>query len=180
MASIEKFKSTVRSGYRPNLYKMVIPVLGEKLEFLCKAAQLPGRNIGLIEVPYMGKKVKFAGDPTFDDLTLTIMLDTDFQVKNQLDAWQIAINNIVTETGSVLNILDYKVQGIIRALDGKGADIASYTFIGMFPITVSPVELSYETTDTIAEYTVTFAYDYWIPTGTIASKVASGFKSALT
>jgi hypothetical protein len=163
MANIENFKANFKAGYRPTNYKMFIPVLGDKLEFLCKAAQLPGRNIGPVEVPYLGHKIKVAGDPTFDELTLTISLDTDFQVKNQLDAWMIAINDIAGTTGSLLNILDYKVEGTIIALGSTGEQIAGYTFVGLFPTTISPVETSFETNDTIAEYTVNFAYDYWIP-----------------
>jgi hypothetical protein len=44
---------------------------------------------------------------------------------------------------------------------------ATYQFINMFPTDLSEITLDWGDNDTIEEYTVTFAYDYWIRTATV-------------
>ena len=157
--SIEAFKAAFQYGVRPNLYKMEIFGLPEKLKFLCKATQLPGKNIGTIEVPYLNQKAKLAGDATFDDLTLTIMLDNDFSVRNEIESWMENIRANAASEGDEPAL--YKQTGSIIVLNNRNAEIAQYDYIGILPTTLSPLDMSFETNDTIAEYTVTFAYDYW-------------------
>lgn len=157
--SIEAFKAAFVHGVRPNLYKMEIFGLPEKLQYLCKASQLPGKNIGIIEVPYLNQKAKLAGDATFDDLTVTIMLDNDFSVRNELESWMENIRSNSTSVGDDPAL--YKQTGSIIQLDNSNVEIAQYDFIGLWPNVLSPLDESFETNDTIAEYTVTFSYDYW-------------------
>jgi hypothetical protein len=58
-------------GARPNLFEVDITRIGQNFSFLCKAAQLPGSTIGLLEIPYFGRQVKFAGNRTFAEWTVT-------------------------------------------------------------------------------------------------------------
>ena len=55
---------------------------------------------------------------------------------------------------------------------GKGIDaivfakktgdvIKSYNFVGLFPVDISPIDLDWGSNDSIEEYSVTFAYQYW-------------------
>ena len=161
--SIETFKSNMKGGYRPNKFKVFIPVLGQKLEFMCKGAQIPGRTMGMVEAKYLGRTIKYKGDPTFEELSLTIMLDSDFAVYNNIDAWMIAMDNIAGETGNIIDLAQYKQTGTIVALDGNDNEIQAYTFVGLFPTGLQPIDLNFETVDTIAEFTCTFAYDYHFP-----------------
>ena len=39
--------------------------------------------------------------------------------------------------------------------------ISTYRFEGLFPTEVSTIELGWDTNDTIEEFTVTFAFDWW-------------------
>jgi len=41
--------------------------------------------------------------------------------------------------------------------------IAQYKFADIFPVSISAIDLSYDTTDTIEEFTVEFAVNYWYP-----------------
>ena len=36
-----------------------------------------------------------------------------------------------------------------------------YRFVGMFPVDVSPIDLDWGTNDSIEEFSVTFAYQWW-------------------
>ena len=40
-----------------------------------------------------------------------------------------------------------------------------YNFVGMFPVDLSPIDLDWGSNDSIEEFSVTFAYQYWT-TGT--------------
>ena len=157
---IERFKANFQYGVRPTTYEMEIFGLPEKLKFLCKTSQLPGKVIGIIEVPFMGMKAKVGGDAVFEDLTTTIMLDSDFSVRNELESWMNAIRGNGNAIGDEPAI--YKQTGSLIQLNHKGVVLAQYDFIGIWPNNLSPIELGFESTDQIAEYTVTWSYDYWL------------------
>lgn len=157
---IENFKANFQYGVRPTTYEMEIFGLPEKLKFLCKASQLPGKVIGIIEIPYMGQKAKVGGDAVFEDLTTTILLDTDFSVRNEIESWMNSIRANDSAVGDEHSL--YKQTGSLLQLDNKGIVLAQYDFIGIWPNNVSPIELGFENTDQISEYTVTWSYDYWL------------------
>lgn len=157
--NINDFKASFIGGAKPTLYSVEIQGLPEKLKFLCKIAQLPGRTISPIEVPYAGHTVKIAGDNTFEDLTVTIQLDTDFVIKTEIEEWMENIRNADSSGGQEPNA--YKKEATIIQYDDNDAEIAIYGFFGLWPTTMDPVELGFDQKDTIEEFGVTFAYDYW-------------------
>jgi len=73
--NINEIKSNLQfGGARPTLFKVimspppgVLEISGDlaRLEFLARATQLPASDIGLVQVPYFGRKYKVAGDRTF-------------------------------------------------------------------------------------------------------------------
>jgi hypothetical protein len=86
-------------------------------------------------------------------------MDNDFAVRTALEVWmQTAKAN---EAAVGLDAALYKRTATVIALDNTGKEIAQYTYIGCWPSSVAPVDLSYETNDTLAEYVVTFTFDYW-------------------
>lgn len=157
--NIEDFKAALTNGYRPNLYQMEVMGMPEKFVFMCKATQLPGRNTGIVEAPYLGMKAKLAGDVTYEDLSVTVIMDNDFGVRTALETWM--ATSKANEAAFGLDAALYKRVAEVIALDNTGHEIAQYSFIGIWPSSLAPVDLSYETNDTLAEYVVTFTYDYW-------------------
>ena len=58
-------------GARNSLFQVTIQnpangVADIKVPFLVKAAQIPASTLGTIEVPYFGRKIRLAGDRTFE------------------------------------------------------------------------------------------------------------------
>ena len=54
----------------------------------------------------------------------------------------------------------------LSATNGAGLVPAyTYDFYGIFPTNISAIDLSYDTADTIEEFTVEFQVDYWAPQG---------------
>jgi hypothetical protein len=136
----------------------------DKLKFLAKSVQTPSQTIGVIDVNYMGMIHKAAGDVTFDDLTVTVMLDINYEVRKQLETWMAKIRG----RGHSQGASSYSASAVVKhlnhvtpSIDGEAKDIVIYTFNNLWPNNISAIDLSYDSRDTIAEYTVTFSYDFW-------------------
>lgn len=179
--NVQEFAAQLQfGGARPTLFQVIInnPVnaAGDlKTPFMVKASQLPGSTLGQVEVPYMGRKLKIAGDRTFEEWTATIINDEDFLIRNAMEQWMNAINTHATnqrEFGSASPLL-YKTQAVVSQLSKTGVTLREYTFSGLWPTNVAPIELGWEQNDTIEEYQVTFAYDYWEVTGGVTGKSTS-------
>lgn len=139
-----------------------------KVPFMARAAQLPASQLGTIEVPYFGRKIKLAGDRTFEPWTVTIMNDEDFLVRNAMENWMSTINSHV---GNITNFnsaspLQYKAQAQVTQFSKTGAVLRTYQFNGLFPVDVSAIDMNWET-EGIQEFNVTFQYDWWSVNGGI-------------
>ena len=171
--NIQEIRSQlVLGGARASLFQVQIanPANGAgdiKVPFMVKAAAIPASTLGSIEVPYFGRKIKVAGDRTFAEWTVTIINDEDFLVRNAMEQWMNSINSHagnIREFGSASPLL-YKSNAQITQFSKTGVPIREYTFNGMFPTEVSTIEMAWETTDAIEEFTVTFQYDFWEVSG---------------
>ena len=157
-------------GARPNLFKATINFPNyaggnsDLTSFLCKAAQLPSSVIGQIDVPFRGRQLKVAGDRTFENWTVTIINEDAFEVRNSFERWANGINEHRNGTG-ILNPADYQSDLTIEQLNRQNETIKTINLRGAFPVNVAGIDLSYDTTDTLEEYTVEFAYQYWEAAG---------------
>jgi len=70
---------------------------------------------------------------------------------------------------------------LVQQLDKNENVIKSIKIHDAFPLNVGEIEVSYDSTDTIQEYTVDFAYLLWKPEGSssIRDKIVSGARSLL-
>ena len=158
-------------GARPTLFQCIITlppgVPGDlsKLQFLARATSLPASNLGLIQIPYFGRKVKIAGDRTYDPWQVTIMNDEDFKIRGTMEAWNYTINSYAANLQTAANINQYKADAQIIQY-GKGGNILRvYDFKGIFPETISNIDVDWNANDVIEEFQVQFQYDYWIVGG---------------
>lgn len=157
---ISNLVANFKGGARANLYKVEIEGIDSKLEFLCKTSQLPGKTVNPIEVKYLNNTLKVAGDATFEDWTITLMNDEDYAIHHQIEQWMETIKNNARATGSG-NISDYMRQAHVIQLGRDGSELSHYTFYNLWPTSLSPVELGFESADTITESSVTFSYSHW-------------------
>jgi hypothetical protein len=191
LKTISQFKSALSGGgARPNLFEVELTTFpagiswdADKFKYLCKAAALPASNISPIDVPFRGRIFKVAGDRTIDTWTVTIINDEDFKLRRAFEAWSDLIakldNNLgATNPGSYMsNATVYQLGrgSQINSTTNAGADssiLAAYKFVDIFPTSVSPIDLSYDSGDTIEEFTVEFqVQSYEIISSSTASKV---------
>ena len=154
---------------------------GDNFKFMCKAASLPASNIASIDVPFRGRIFKVAGDRTIENWTITIINDEDFYFRTIFEAWMNNIVNLENNTGATepLSYMgnaeviqlgrnaalgrDQKQGGTATATTYKDSDaldvanLARYQFQDIWPVNLSAIDLSYENSDQIEEYTVEFA-----------------------
>ena len=177
--TLEDFKSRlIGGGARPNLFEcdinfpdFAIPEgdseagVNEITRFMCKAAQLPASNVAEIPVPFRGRVLKVAGDRTFDPWTITVVNDVDFRIRTAFEKWMNGINKHDDNSG-LINPVDYQRQAKVKQL-GRASNTDSipvlkeYEFYGVFPTNVSEIEVSYDSSDIIEEFTVTLQVQWW-------------------
>ena len=164
---INQFRSQLTGGgARPSLFEVQItnpiaPFADYKGSFLIKAASLPTWQVGQYEVPYMGRKLKYGGDRTYEDWTVTVINDEDFDIRRAFEEWNASINSPVENSRLYPN--QYKSNAQVTQLGKDKTPLRTYTFDGIFPTNISAIDLNWETTDAIEEFTVTFAYDWFEP-----------------
>ena len=174
--TLSSFKSQlVGGGARPNLFEVELTTLpeavqgweAEKFRYLCKAAALPASNIANIDVPFRGRIFKVAGDRTFDTWTVTIINDEGFILRTAMEEWMNQISKLENNLGAT-NPASYMTNAKVYQL-GRGSKSSSedntgdkntvlreYEFVDIFPTNISAIDLSYESSDTIEEFTVEF------------------------
>jgi len=167
MANIDNFKAKLTGGgARPNLFKVICNFPAEAegdaelASFLIKGAGLPASVIAPIEVPYRGRKLKVAGDRTFEPWTITVINDEGFVIRNAFERWMNSINEHINNVG-LINPNDYQTDMTVQQLGKDDSVLKTIDLKGVFPTNLSQIELNYETNDTIEEYTVELQYQYW-------------------
>ena len=178
--TLDAFKGRmIGGGARPNLFECelyfpddAIPAgttrdaLTDRTRFMVKAANLPASNISPINIPFRGRNLKVAGDRTFDPWTITIINDVDFGIRTAFERWMNLINKHEDNAGITDPTLYQKdlyvkqlgradVQGTNPATNAKIPVLKQYRFLGTFPTNVSDIALSYDSSDTIEEFSVT-------------------------
>jgi len=172
--NINEFKGRLRGGVRSNLFEVVftypdsislLPQFGQRDSVLIKASQLPGATLGNIDVPFMGRQIKIAGDRTFQEWTITVLNDEDFQIRSSLETWMNAINSHQGNIGEVVAPEDYYGTANVIQLDRNGVALQEYVLRDIYPSELSPVELAFDTNDVLQEFQVTIQVNWWDTVG---------------
>lgn len=165
-------------GARPTLFQVELtnPVNNVNdltVPFLVRATSLPASTINPIEIPYFGRKIRIAGDRTFDVWSVTVMNDEDFGIRHTMEQWHNQINSLQTNlnlNGSSAPEL-YKSTALVTQFSKSGQALRRYRFNGIFPTEISPIELDWESTDQIEQFGVTFAYDWFDVQGGVTGTI---------
>lgn len=168
--NISEFRNALKGGARANQFYVEISppsVVGgdySQIRYLCKSADVPAFSIAPIVVPFRGRNVKVPGDRTYADWTATFLIDPAMNVHKIFDDWSSYIrdtNFTAADLGSAsASSVDYFGTLNVFHTDDKGEVIRKYTLQEAWPNDIGAVDLSYESTDQIAELTVTFQYHY--------------------
>ena len=175
MANIDDFKaSLIGGGARANQFRVTItPPSGiaigldaRRTSFLVKAATLPTRTIGEIELKFRGRTIYMAGDQTpVEAWETTFINDTDFGIKNAIELWSNGINDFALNTG-VVSPSDYQTDLTVEQLDRDETVLKTYILRNCWPTTSgSAIELSMDTESAIEEFSVSWRYKHFETSG---------------
>ena len=169
MANITEFKAQLKGGgARANQFRVILQSFPQgadnvtaELSFLCKSTVLPGQSITATVVDFRGRQIKLAGDSrAFEDWQMTVINDTSFSIRNSFEKWMEKINNM-DGNGGATNPAEYQTDIIVQQLDRGEKVLKTYTLINAFPVGLGEIAVSYDTNDTIEDFTVDFAYEYY-------------------
>lgn len=174
---ISDLKNAISNSARPNLFECEIQFptnlasvgiasteANDSFKFLCKAAAIPSMTIGVVEIPFRGRRVKVPGDRVFDTWTATVMVDEQHFVRRAFKEWVNTISTFDYETegnrpvGGSLD--DYMADVIIRHFKQDGTTARTYKLFDAFPTDIDALDLSFDAGDTLSEFGVTFQYHY--------------------
>ncbi len=172
LATLSSIKTAIGLGARPNLFRIYfgggLSTSGvEKdgaVSLLCKAGSLPGSTIGVIEVPMGGgRRYKLAGDRTYAEWTVTIMNDSAGNSRKVMEDYQKLFVTTDMDAATLGNrVLTARSTVSVEQLTEDSTTIGrKYELFNCFPTDISAMDLSYDTTDTLQEFTVTWVYDYF-------------------
>ena len=173
--TISQFKSQlIGGGARPNLFEVELTTLptgiawpADNFRYMCKAAQLPASVIANIDIPFRGRIFKVAGDRTIEPWSITVINDEDFRIRKAMEEWVDFIAKLENNLGATdpsAYMVNAKVFQLGRGsapssqtnAGDRNAVLREYEFIDIFPTNVSSIDLSYDSSDTIEEFTVDF------------------------
>ena len=182
--TITDFKTKlIGGGSRANLFEVELYfpaglsiVTDEVFRFMVKGAELPGSTVSAISIPFRGRQLKVSGDRTFAPWTITVINDTDFKLRNSFEQWMNFMNRnddnagVITPSGYQKDLIVHQLgrgtanAALKQSIPGTTTTIPvykSYKFYGAFPTDITPIALSYDSVDTIEEFSVTFEYQWW-------------------
>lgn len=185
LTTIANIKETLSVGARPNLFSVSLlwpegyELSGEMTvdtaNLLCKTAAIPGMTIGVIEVPFRaGRRIKVPGDRTFADWTVTFISDEAHALRDSFLQWAERIKtsdyNSDTLRAGDAAAFDYTASLSVTHLKSDGKPSRTYKLAEAFPTEVGAIELSYDSTDSLSEFSVTFQY-HWMTAESDVSEV---------
>jgi hypothetical protein len=177
---ISEFKTSIGNLVRPNLFNATLsgyskivggtdsgtfPDIANTFKFRCEKAELPGRTLATSEDAVGGgPSLKLPYDVTYNDMTLSIICSTDMKEREFFEIW---MDKIIgrggrENAGLVSYYSDYALGVSLKVdqLDEAGRTLISYTLNDIYPTALTPMNASWEETNTYQRFGVTLAYRY--------------------
>ena len=167
--------STTDGFLVPTKFRVIFPEMIVDMKDNVQQVEIPSFSSGSTEirVPTLGAPLKIAGDTaSYDDLTMTFILDQDLYIYEMILAWGKACaypedTKLFTEftnfwKGNETNNSDVLLQPItVISKSGYNRDMV-WDFAYAFPSSISGINFDKTLTDaTVATITVTFSYSYF-------------------
>lgn len=182
--SITDIKSRlVGGGARPTMFYVKVTWNNDTtgglqdIQYMVQSSSLPASTIGSFDVPYFGRKIRLAGDRTFEPWTVTVINDENFKIRHAMENWHNQMNQLSTGRTQLASTSPaaYKGTATVFQLSKKGEAIRAYEFQGIFPSDISNIDVDWNDTDSIERFQVTFQYDWY----TILKGEAAGSPNGL-
>ena len=167
-------------GFRPNLFEVTVTLPTgtntSQFTFKAKSTSIPGSSIGTAPLYYFGRLAKFAGNRVFDNWNVNVILDeSDFEqggVRGMFEYWSSLINthvgNVRDEGYRSPDNNGYHGEASIQPYGKTGNKLKTiYKMSGCYPIDIGAIPLDWGNNDSIAEFPVSFAFQWWTSESTV-------------
>jgi hypothetical protein len=167
----------VGGGARPSQFEMLVYppqallptsyLAFKDLPFFCSIAQIPTQTITTVQVPYFGRKLKYAGEREYPELTVTILNDEDYKLRHAFEDWMRQITGTAVTTSNFNGGLwNRSYAGSAEVVQHSrnnhgGGPQQRYTFVGLYPVTLGEISLDWNSNDQIETFSVSFNYQWW-------------------
>lgn len=172
---LQNFMAVMKDGARPNQFYVDLSLpsalLGSipnaaqaenRMKFYIKSSSIPAMSVGEVQVPFRGGQFKLAGDKTFADWTVTVINDTDFLIRDAFERWNdMIVGNVNRDSALEDDPMSYMSNGIVAQLSRNGNTLKQYLMTGVWPKEIGEISLDSGSSDTVEEFSVTFALQWW-------------------
>lgn len=131
----------------------------ETLQAYAKSVNISGRNLLTHDV-LLGKSIQVIYGDTYNTMTVSLMLDTQYHAKNLFDDWQ---NAIIDRKSSVIKAFykEYVTDIFIHHKDESDEIKQTIRLAEAFPSVVGDISLSKESTNQFTNVEITFSFKNW-------------------
>lgn len=136
------------------------PLSPEDLVLALSSFPIPKVNNGIIEVGYLNEKRKFAGLPTFDDLSVVFKDYVNKPVADTLLSWRHQVYN--PHTGAIGLASVYKKSAFVQLFAPDGTFERQYNLQGVWPSTYDPGDADLAGEESL-NITITLTIDKAVP-----------------
>jgi hypothetical protein len=184
---ISDFKNAIGKPVRPNLFKadiegwdknaVLVALLKDRgvsdikdFSFRCEKAEFPGRSIATSDdTGGGGPALKLPYDVTYNDISISVICSADMKERVFFESWidsivgRAGLTNKVPVGGLISYFDDYArgVSLVVRQLDEAGNTLIRYRMNDVYPITISPMNATWEEVNSYQRFGVTFFYRYY-------------------
>lgn len=184
---ISDFKNAIGKPVRPNLFKadiegwdknaVLVALLKDRgvsdikdFSFRCEKAEFPGRSIATSDdTGGGGPALKLPYDVTYNDISISVICSADMKERVFFESWidsivgRAGLTNGVPAGGLISYFDDYArgVSLVVRQLDETGNTLIRYRMNDVYPITISPMNATWEEVNSYQRFGVTFFYRYY-------------------
>ena len=101
--------------------------------------------------------INLDGDRVYEQFNMTVYGDEKMKIRQQVEAWMLAYNNPITNTGKLV-----KTEAFVTVLNRDGTSAVKFLMHGCILTSAAAVTMDWGTNDTPMEFDVTIDYDYHI------------------
>jgi hypothetical protein len=149
---------------------------GEDTLIYVETANLPGRSITNVQVPFMGLQFNVPGTATYpgsDAYAVTFRCDQNYNIRAALENATFNTFDDGTSTGD-FNIARNSSVITMNLLNKNGSTARQYTLYGAYVVSVGESTYNLGDAGTIQTVPTTLAYQYWRVTSTSSSPTIFG------
>ena len=141
--------------------------------FLCRGTTVPSLTIAEVAIPYRGREIYVAGDRAYDAWEITVMSDTNQNMRSYFESWQNHMGDIgvrTDRTGLGSQPSSYYANASVKQLDRNDQVLRTYHLYDVWPTTVAGSEMTYDAGGGVMEFGVTLRFNYMTIAGAGASQ----------